>query len=153
MIPISPTNQTQKWKLRIDSLKQQLRPDFDWKGGRFASERKAEFEALKTLEAGTINVHELKSVVISKNCIYRVHCDDLSSADFSRLFEQVGAPCIISGIPVSMNWPARTTWATWDAFSQKIPYCYERYFGVYQPDGADYVDVSFCRCPSIRLHD
>ena len=143
VIPTSASDQTKKWMLRMNSVKQQLRPDFDWKKERFAFERKAEFEALKSVEIGALNVKEMKSITFSKDRIHRIHCDELSSADFARLFEKVGAPCIISGIPVSMNGPARTSWASWEAFNQKIPNCYDRYFGIYQPDDADYVDVSF----------
>lgn len=87
------------WERRMNKAKKGHRPSLkNWSRDGFATRRKDEFYALRTISQQT-------------RSIPRISAKDYTLDDFRRDFEVPYKPCIITDVPAVQSWKATSQWA------------------------------------------
>jgi hypothetical protein len=139
------------WQRRMDEARAKHRPKLkNWSRDGFATRRRSDFDALKSLSLGFRDIKDAKTAsctalgldATSLREVDRISCKRLDYQTFINIYEQPGMPCIISRVPEVEEWPAAERWLEWSYLKSSVR---DRLFKVGEDDDGYAVKVGvFC---------
>jgi hypothetical protein len=135
------------WQRRMDEARAKHRPKLkNWSRDGFATRRRSDFDALKSLSLGFRDIKDAKTAscaargldATSIREVDRISCKKLDYNTFIEMYERPGIPCIISRVPEVEEWPAAERWAEWSYLKSSVR---DRLFKVGEDDDGYAVKV------------